>query len=94
MNKILQKETLSFLEEKLIENLSRYTIFQEPEIYGSPRAVGDTVQEKIGDILPMCFPEGMIDEYRSNFARRAMEYVAFVDVDDNYYAIDIKTHNL
>lgn len=74
--------------------LSRYELFQNPQINASPRAVGDTVQEVIGEILPRCFPEGVIDEFNSEFARRAMEDAAFFDTDGNYYAIDIKTHNL
>lgn len=94
MNKILQGKTLHFLEKKLVEELSKYDLFQNPQINASPRAIGDTVQEVIGEILPSCFPSGLIDEFSSNFARRAMEDVAFYDADGNYYAVDIKTHNL
>ena len=94
MNKILQSKTLHFLEKKLVEELSKFDLFQNPQINASPRAIGDTVQEVIGEILPNCFPSGLIDEFSSNFARRAMEDVAFYDADGNYYAVDIKTHNL
>lgn len=94
MNKILNSKTLHSLEKKLVEKLSQFDLFQNPQVNASPRAIGDTVQEVIGDILPDCFPAGLIDEFSSNFARRAMEDVAFVDTDGNYYAIDIKTHNL
>ena len=55
--------------------------------------MGDTVQEVIGEILLDCFPAGLIDNFSSDFTRRAMEDVAFCDIDGNYYAIDIKTHN-
>ena len=94
MNKILDNKSLRFLETKLVKKLSEYEIFQDPQINVSPRAIGDTVQEKIGEILPSCFETGMIDEFNSNFARRSMEDVAFYDKDGNYYAVDIKTHNL
>lgn len=94
MNKILNSKTLHSLEKKLVEKLSQFDLFQNPQVNASPRAIGDTVQEVIGDILPDCFPAGLIDEFSSNFARRAMEDVAFIDTDGNYYAIDIKTHNL
>jgi len=94
MNKILQDKTLHFLEKKLVEELSKFDLFQNPQINSSPRAIGDTAQEVIGEILPNCFPSGLIDEFRSDFARRAMEDVAFYDSDGNYYAVDIKTHNL
>lgn len=30
----------------------------------------------------------------SEFGRRAMEDMAFKDSSDNYYAVDVKTHNL
>lgn len=94
MNKILQSKTLHYLEKKLVEELSKFELFQNPMINASPRAIGDTVQEVIGKILPACFPSGLIAEFRSDFARRSMEDVAFHDTDGNYYAVDIKTHNL
>ena len=94
MNKILHPQTLRFLEKKLVEELSNFTLFQNVQVNASPRAIGDTVQDVIGEILPNCFSDKLIDEYSSNFARRSMEDVAFYDTDGNYYAIDIKTHNL
>lgn len=93
MNKILNKHTLLHLESNLIEKLSQNSLFQNKQVRNSPRAVGDTVQDAIGEILVDCFPEGLIDEFNSNFTRRSMEDVAFFDIDGNYYAIDIKTHN-
>ncbi len=94
MNKLLCEEMLNLLETRLIEELEKYELFQDPRINCSPRAIGDTVQEVIGDVLPYCLPTGVIDNFNSSFARRAMEDVAFYDTDGNYYAIDIKTHNL
>lgn len=93
MNKILNSDTLNFMEAKLVEKLSGYALFQNPQINCSPRAIGDTVQEIIGETLPSCFPEGVAANFNSAFARRAMEDVAFYDSDENYYAVDIKTHN-
>lgn len=94
MSKVLQRETLEHLETNLVQELSKYELFQNPQINSSPRAIGDTVQEVIGEILPGCFPEGIIHEFNADFARRSMEDAAFYDTDKNYYAIDIKTHNL
>lgn len=93
MNKILNTETLACLETNLIQKLSQVQDFQNRLINNSPRAIGDTVQEVIGEILPDCFPTGIINEFSADFARRAMADVAFTDVDNNYYLIDIKTHN-
>lgn len=93
MNKILNAETLQYLEENLLRKLSTVEDFQNRRIINSPGAIGDTVQEVVGEILPGCFPNGLLKEFSADFARRAMEDVAFSDVDENYYLIDIKTHN-
>ena len=78
MNRILNFQTLHDLERNLIEKLSGMSLFQNKQIRNSPRAVGDTVQDVLGDILIDCFPEGLIDSFHSNFTRRSMEDVAFL----------------
>lgn len=93
MNKILNSHTLHDLESKLLNALSAVPDFQNKRIHNSPRAIGDTVQEVIGELLPTCLPDGSLHEFSANFARRAMADVAFTDIDGNYYLIDIKTHN-
>lgn len=93
MNKVLNDLTLHYLENRLIEELSKIELFQEKRIRNSPRAMGDTVQDVVGELLPNCFPDGVISDFSADFARRAMADVAFSDVDQNYYLIDIKTHN-
>jgi len=93
MNKILNDRTLRFLENRVIDELSRIQDFQNRRITNSPRAIGDTVQEAIGELLPYCFPDGLLGDFSADFARRAMADVAFTDVDGNYYSIDVKTHN-
>lgn len=93
MNKILNDRTLHFLENRIIAELSRIQVFQNRRIINSPRAIGDTVQEAIGELLPCCFPEGLLSGFNADFARRAMADVAYTDIDGNYYLIDVKTHN-
>ena len=93
MNKILNDRTLRHLESRIINELSCIQDFQNRRITNSPRAIGDTVQEAIGELLPSCFPDGLLDDFSADFARRAMADVAFTDVDGNYYLIDVKTHN-
>lgn len=93
MNKILNDRTLRVLENRVIDELSRIQDFQNRRITNSPRAIGDTVQEAIGELLPYCFPDGLLGDFSADFARRAMADVAFTDVDGNYYLIDVKTHN-
>ena len=36
----------------------------------------------------------IIINFNSEFARRSMEDFAFTDMDNNYYAVDCKTHNI
>lgn len=93
MNRILNDCTLHFLENRIIDGLSCIKDFQNRRIINSPRAIGDTVQEAIGELLPSCFPDGLLGDFSADFARRAMADVAFTDVDGNYYLIDVKTHN-
>lgn len=94
MNKVLNSKTLQYLENRLLEELSGNPFFQQKRIMNSPRAMGDTVQEVIGELLPRCLPDGILSEFSADFARRAMADLAFTDADNNYYLIDVKTHNM
>lgn len=58
----------------------------------STRAVGDAIQEYIAQKgLPLAL-KGV--DIENEFTRRSMEDVAFSDKEGNYYAVDVKTHNL
>jgi hypothetical protein len=59
---------------------------------GSPRAVGDRVEEAVKNQIGSLIPD--IKNFDQKFARRSMEDLAFEDVAGNYYAVDVKTHNL
>lgn len=58
----------------------------------SPRAVGDIAQVLVGDHFEQIVPNGVISQYSSAFARRAMADLAFEDAAKNYYIVDVKTH--
>ena len=92
-SKIFEEKTLEVFEKKLLELLNKSEDFYNKRIVSSPRAVGDTVQEIIGEQLLSCFPKNTIKDYNDTFARRAMADLAFYDSDNNYFVIDIKTHN-
>lgn len=63
-------------------------------ILSSPRSVGEAVQEYLAENgLGTVLAKHGID-VKTEFGRRAMEDMAFKDSDDNYYAVDVKTHNL
>ncbi len=92
-SEIFQTTNLRAIERNLLELLNNSAVFNNPYIAKSPRSVGDTVQEVLGERMVECFPKGLIKDFSDNFARRAMADVAFTDVDDNYFVVDIKTHN-
>lgn len=58
----------------------------------SPRAVGDAVQSFLENNLADCLPDDF--KVESGFERRSMEDIALYDTKGNYYAIDVKTHNI
>lgn len=62
----------------------------------SPRAIGDAVQQFLSERggLKNCIPQKMLKSFESDFERRSMEDMAFTDINNQYYAVDCKTHNL
>lgn len=92
-NKVLDRDVMDFFCNNVLQRLSDDSDFQNAQIQRSPRAVGDLVQEVLAEAVPECFPAGVIKDFSADFARRAMADLAFSDTDDNYYVIDVKTHN-
>lgn len=91
--KVFETETLNTIQNNLLNLLNSCSDFDNSHIVNSPRAVGDTVQEILGDNMSGCFPSGLIKNFNDSFARRSMADVAFMDYEDNYFIVDIKTHN-
>ena len=60
----------------------------------SPRAVGDAVQNFLESNISQCLPNNIVTIINTSFARRSMADLAFEDTGNNYYVVDIKTHNL
>jgi hypothetical protein len=62
----------------------------------SPRAIGDAVQLFLSEQggLRRCVPQSVMKSFESDFERRSMEDMAFYDINNQYYAVDCKTHNL
>jgi hypothetical protein len=60
----------------------------------SPRAVGDAVQGFLEKNISKCLPKELVAKINTSFARRSMADLAFEDISENYYVVDIKTHNL
>ena len=91
--KLFDPEALNTIQNNLLELLNSCSDFDNAHIVNSPRSVGDTVQEILGEKMRGCFPVGLIKNFNDSFARRSMADVAFMDNEDNYFVIDIKTHN-
>ncbi len=90
---VFSKESLSIFEKNFLSKLNDNPDFSNRRIVSSPRAIGDLVQDIASEQLSNCFPENVIKDFNSAFARRAMADVAFSDFDDDYFVVDIKTHN-
>jgi hypothetical protein len=60
----------------------------------STRAVGDAIQEILGESFQTILGKGLCKNYSASFARRAMADLAFEDEDGFYYTVDVKTHRL
>ena len=53
--------------------------------------MGDAIEGILGDNFQTILGDDCA-EYSANFARRAMEDIAFKDANDLYYVVDVKTH--
>ncbi len=92
-SEIFSSENLQHIQDKLLSLLNECAAFNNSYIAKSPRAVGDTVQDVLSEHMLDCFPKGLIQNYSDKFTRRAMADVAFTDIQDNYFVVDVKTHN-
>ena len=81
------------IEAAIVETLNAQPEFLSARSLGSPRAVGDAVQEVLGEHFKTILGDAC-KAYSDTFARRAMADVAFYDTSDFYYVVDVKTHNL
>lgn len=61
------------------------------ETANSPRAAGDAIQQLISENFGALMQD-RTTSYSPTFARRAMADLAFTDLNDNYYVVDVKTH--
>lgn len=83
------EEVLNILNEKGQQLVSKRSL-------NSPRAIGDAVQLFLSEQggLKRCIPQNMLKSFETDFERRSMEDMAFTDINNQYYAVDCKTHNL
>ena len=93
MSKIFEDKTRAEIQYSVINILNSVDLMSKATA-NSPRAVGDAVQEYLEVNFVNCIPAGIVKDFNSSFARRAMADFAFTDVDGKYYIVDSKTHNL
>lgn len=79
------------IEQKVQEVLNTSPEFLSTRTAKSPRAVGDAVQEILGEKFGEIIGD-LADEFSATFARRAMADLAFKDKYGCYYIVDVKTH--
>ena len=80
--------------ENTVINLLNNNQLMNYNTVNSPRAVGDAVQGFLEKNISQCLPNNLVTNINTSFARRAMADLAFEDTQNNYYVVDIKTHNL
>lgn len=79
------------IQETIKEFLNSREDFLSPHTAGSTRAVGDAIQEVLGEDFQTLLGD-VCGECSTDFARRAMADVAFTDPAGVYYVVDVKTH--
>ena len=90
-SRIFSQKAFVSIDRDTLALLSSQSDFLTPNTLSSTRAAGDAIQ----DILARNFDSilgNLVSEYSTDFARRAMADLAFRDVDDNYYLVDVKSH--
>jgi hypothetical protein len=80
--------------EKIVIKLLNADLVMDKNVANDPRSVGAAVQGFLEKNISQCLPEKLITKISTSFARRSMADLAFEDINENYYVVDIKTHNL
>lgn len=90
-SKIFYTDQYKRIERAIARLLNKQPEFLSAHTASSPRATGDAIQKIISDNFQRVLGT-VCKEYSVDFARRAMADLAFKDVDDFYYVVDVKTH--
>lgn len=90
-SRIFYTDIYKDIELRVQELLNSHEEFLSPSTARSTRAVGDAIESILGGSFDTILGD-LCKEYSATFARRAMADLAFTDVDDFYYVVDVKTH--
>lgn len=78
------------IQSKILKTLNSHADFLTGNTARSPRAVGDAIQDILGEECQQILGNWCAD-YSATFARRAMADLAFTDKDGFYYVVDVST---
>lgn len=81
------------IENKIMDVINKEKTFLSELTVNSTRAIGDAIERSIS-IHFENIVTSYCKNYSSDFARRAMADLAFEDTNNNYYLVDVKTHNI
>ena len=91
-SRLLHSDRFARVETDLAAFLNLQDNFLTDRTAGSPRAIGDALQDLISDHFGDIVGQDIVKNYSKGFARRAMADLAFEDIDNLYYIVDVKTH--
>lgn len=93
MNKLFARNYRNKIQIEVVKSLNNTNLVNSL-LSNSPRAIGDAVQNYLEENFIKCLPNNLVKEYDNKFARRSMADFAFTDINNNYYVVDSKTHNI
>jgi hypothetical protein len=82
------------IEQRICDTLNAEKGYLSTSTAKSTRAVGDAIQDILGDRFESLVGADVCKNYSADFARRAMADLAFEDREGFYYVVDVKTHRV
>lgn len=92
-SQIFYPDKFRAIEKAIVELLNSQPDFLSVRTAASTRAADDTIQSILSEQFQTLLGD-LCAEYSADFARRAMADLAFIDMNDFYYVVDVKTHRL
>ena len=92
MSRLFHTDRYVAAQRRIKDFLNAQDRFLSSSTSGSPRAVGDAIQDILGRHFQNVVGNDICVKYSSQFARRAMADMAFEDPDGACYLVDVKTH--
>jgi len=89
-SQIFYTDTYKVIQARISSILNSHADFLTGSTAESPRAVGDAIQDILGENFETILGN-YCDECSTDFARRAMADLAFTDKNGLYYVVDVST---